>query len=841
MRAIKRTVAAIAVIVTAGALLFATPQPKAEALVGSDFYPGYIITDARFYDSASMSAPEIQRFLDSKVASCPGQNGQTCLRYARFDTFDRAPSSRCGAYSGAFGEYAATVIAKVAQACGINPQVLLVMLQKEQGLITATSPTERQYRVAMGYGCPDTAPCDAQYYGFYNQVYKAAWQLRQYGVNPNSWRYRIGNVAVQYHPNAACGSSVVSIVNQATASLYNYTPYQPNPAALANLGGVGDGCSSYGNRNFWVHFSNWFGPPTQPNGRPYIVAEYAAQGGAGGPLGAAISDIVVIPENDGGLGQAFVNGSIYWTWTGGAHTVPAGAIRDYYFARNGAAGSMGWPISRQDVIGDGRAQAFSFGSVYSSPAGTFIVASALRAGYFLQNGALGPLGFPTAESNCAGSICSQRFVGGTVYGGPAGAFPVEKIVDAGYRAAGGPTGAWGAPASTLQAIPNGGWGQAFVAGSVYSRDRAQFFLVSGAIRDFYFTKNGAVGELGYPISQAACNAGVCVQRFERGALIQGPGNAVRVGYPEIDAANAAAGGLGSALTSVVYIADNGGGSGQAFERGSIYLQSGASVAFAVAGAQRDAYFAVGGASGPLGWPTSASSCAAQVCQQQFSGGVVVTSPAGAFSSTGRIGSAYRSAGAAGGSWGQPLTNVVRIPNGGGGDGQAFANGSTYAKGTGAAHFVSGAIRDYYFARGGAAGALGWPTGDQSCSGSICSQAFDGGVILSVAGTAGVLTPAFSAAYAQAGGAWGAPLTEPTAIASYGGGIGQAFVNASAYARTGGPVYAVAGRIRDAYFARGGATGVLGWPMSNPACAGGTCTQSFQFGNLIDDGTSVAVG
>ena len=46
-----------------------------------------------------------------------------------------------------------------------------------------------------------------------------------------------------------CGTSSVYIQNQATAGLYNYTPYQPNAAALANLYGTGDSCSAYGNRN----------------------------------------------------------------------------------------------------------------------------------------------------------------------------------------------------------------------------------------------------------------------------------------------------------------------------------------------------------------------------------------------------------------------------------------------------------------------------------------------------------------------------------------------------------------------------------------------------------------
>ncbi len=135
-----------------------------------------------------------------------------------------------------------------------------MLLEKEQGLVTDDFPGSGQYRSATGYGCPDTAVCDSQYYGFFNQVYNAALQFKRYAASPTSWNHVAGRVnAVRYSPNAACGSSNVFIQNQATAGLYNYTPYQPNAAALANLYGTGDGCSSYGNRNFWRIYTDWFG------------------------------------------------------------------------------------------------------------------------------------------------------------------------------------------------------------------------------------------------------------------------------------------------------------------------------------------------------------------------------------------------------------------------------------------------------------------------------------------------------------------------------------------------------------------------------------------------------
>lgn len=122
-------------------------------------------------------------------------------------------------------------------------------------------PTISAYERATGFGCPDSAPCNAEYFGLFNQLYLAARQYQKYAAYPDKYpRYRPGrNNTILYHPNAACGTSTVFIQNQATAGLYTYTPYRPNAAALANLYGRGDSCSSYGTRNFWRLFTDWFG------------------------------------------------------------------------------------------------------------------------------------------------------------------------------------------------------------------------------------------------------------------------------------------------------------------------------------------------------------------------------------------------------------------------------------------------------------------------------------------------------------------------------------------------------------------------------------------------------
>ncbi|KFI45626.1 hypothetical protein BBOH_0961 [Bifidobacterium bohemicum DSM 22767] len=225
-----------------------------------DFNPGQIISDAQFFNADAMNAAEVQAFLDKQNPSCTAAN---CLKNKTFDTTTMPVSNLCpGEYKGAKAERAGDIITKSARACGISEKVLLTILQKEQHLVSATNPSDFQYKSAMGLSCPDDADCDPQYAGFFRQVYGSARRFKYYQAHEGQYGYHAGTLNyVQYHPNKGCGGSQVYIVNQATAMLYIYTPYQPNTAALKAGGGEGDACSSYGNRNFALIYNGWFGDP----------------------------------------------------------------------------------------------------------------------------------------------------------------------------------------------------------------------------------------------------------------------------------------------------------------------------------------------------------------------------------------------------------------------------------------------------------------------------------------------------------------------------------------------------------------------------------------------------
>ncbi|WP_341975319.1 hypothetical protein LTA6_003680 [Microbacterium sp. LTA6] len=241
---------------------------KPMTLAGFD--PGHLISDAVFTDKNSMSEAQIQSFFNGKVATCRGgtdEDGRqvVCLKDFKISSVNRPADSYCQGYTGAANETAARIIYRVAQSCGINPQVLIVMLQKEQGLVTHSWPSAWRYDIALGQGCPDDAPCNPDFVGFFHQIYGAARQMQVYMEGKYFTWFAPGKTwNIRYSPNIACGSGPVYVANKATSAMYYYTPYQPNAAALA--AGTGEApCGAYGNRNFYNYFTDWFGPTRAAN------------------------------------------------------------------------------------------------------------------------------------------------------------------------------------------------------------------------------------------------------------------------------------------------------------------------------------------------------------------------------------------------------------------------------------------------------------------------------------------------------------------------------------------------------------------------------------------------
>lgn len=206
------------------------------------FDPNMIISDAEMLDWTSLNLADIEAFLASHGSylanrQFPNANGE--YRMASRIIYDAATDN----YDCADVDIPddATIAEKRVRcpAARINPKLLLVLLQKEQSLIDDQTPKQSQLDWATGYGCPDGGGCNSRWKGFGKQVNSAAIQFYDYMKYPHHYSFRKGNTYTI--SNTGRPSSVVTIGNDATAALYNYTPHVYN-----------------GNYNFWKLWLRYF-------------------------------------------------------------------------------------------------------------------------------------------------------------------------------------------------------------------------------------------------------------------------------------------------------------------------------------------------------------------------------------------------------------------------------------------------------------------------------------------------------------------------------------------------------------------------------------------------------
>lgn len=184
----------------------------------STFNPNFILSDEELQDDSTMSVSDIQAFLEDKggyIATLKTENK------------DGIPLK------------ASQIIYQAAKEHKINPKYLLVKLQKEQSLVTAKQPTQKQLDGATGYGISDGCGWSCATYlrnqGFGKQVSAAAGIMRWYydNLDKQSFIKRAGQTYTISGQQVKPGS-------QATAFLYTYTPH------------------IQGNENFWKLWQQWF-------------------------------------------------------------------------------------------------------------------------------------------------------------------------------------------------------------------------------------------------------------------------------------------------------------------------------------------------------------------------------------------------------------------------------------------------------------------------------------------------------------------------------------------------------------------------------------------------------
>lgn len=222
------------------------------------FNPARILEDADMLDARSMSLVEIQEFLESKNSflatfrttnayGTPNKSAAEIIYDAANNNYDCKNASLSDSPTEEERRSKCQLITT------ISPKVILATIQKESSLIEATSYNARVDGWALGYGCPDGGSCNPYYKGLGKQINSAALQFLAYMKEPSRYPFRAGQTYTFSNPYGTISKEpmVVTVENQATASLYNYTPHVYN-----------------GNYNFYRLFKAYFPPGIRnyPNG-----------------------------------------------------------------------------------------------------------------------------------------------------------------------------------------------------------------------------------------------------------------------------------------------------------------------------------------------------------------------------------------------------------------------------------------------------------------------------------------------------------------------------------------------------------------------------------------------
>nr|WP_300146451.1 hypothetical protein [Propionicimonas sp.] len=255
-------------------------------------------------------------------------------------------------------------------------------------------------------------------------------------------------------------------------------------------------------------------------------------------------------------------------------------------------------------------------------------------------------------------------------------------------------------------------------------------MTAGAILTKWNSSSGAGGSLGVPTSDQSCADGVCWQDFKGGQIMSAGANAwittdaVRQRWI---ATGGPAGPLGTpTANSFSTTKDN--GVGQHFQNGSIYWSSDTG-AHAVLKPIRSAWEAKSRENGYLGYPTGEQQCDTDtgVCWQDFQGGQVMATASSSWATVDAIRQRWINTGGPAGPLGTPSGHSFTTTKDNG-FGQRFQNGEIYGTDGLGAHSIQAPILAKWKNANRESGTYGYPTTEQTCTETQCSQTFQGGTI-----------------------------------------------------------------------------------------------------------------
>ena len=201
-------------------LVFSILLPSSTVLFAATVDPSNILSDEQMTDTHTMTHDQLQTFLSRGPLA----------DYKTADVFGQTKT-------------ATDIIFDAAMKFQLNPQLLLVTLQKEQSLVESSSPSQNQFDWAMGYAvcdsCSKSDPSLQKYRGFGSQVYYAAQHLRDAYLSDLTSNGKTSSGIGPGIPTFIDGVKIIP-ANDATASLYTYTPH------------------IHGNENFVRIWNRWF-------------------------------------------------------------------------------------------------------------------------------------------------------------------------------------------------------------------------------------------------------------------------------------------------------------------------------------------------------------------------------------------------------------------------------------------------------------------------------------------------------------------------------------------------------------------------------------------------------
>jgi len=398
----QKTIKIISAVILIGIPLFVAAQTADPA-----FNPNNLISDAAFSDTQTFGgAAGIQKFLEIKGSVLANTDpsfltglkepNAILLKQALDDPEPNLPYLRT----------AAELIWDASQSTGLNPQVILATMEKEEGLVDSQykSPSAQQTAIdhAMGFNCGDSVACWNLFPGFYYQLFgnldssgnrylgAAKSLMKSFSTSGGRGPAYNGSVSkvgqtisldntLGGYDNISAQENI-TLANNATAALYRYTPHVFN-----------------GNYNFWKFFQEWFKYPNGTlvalaggaetyvieDGSKQLVPDFVAQA-----RGLNIAGKVTLSPNEY---ADYPTGTVYGPADNTVIKTPDG--QTYVFiggikhpASNFVISQRGLSSASALAVNSNDAGLFTSGTVLPPKDGTIIRGQTKPAVYLVQNG-----------------------------------------------------------------------------------------------------------------------------------------------------------------------------------------------------------------------------------------------------------------------------------------------------------------------------------------------------------------------------------------------------------------------------------------------------------------------